>query len=127
MTSYTLQFKHKNNPKASFILCRKVLDDICTHVTSSAASRDSAVILMTDSYQLWVAHLNLRVTFQSHIRFARKVQNYGDAFSKSSSILRFSQLPSAAFLICTLCIITLRRIILTFQHIFKLAYKFNNQ
>ena len=27
------------------------------------------------------------VTFQSHIRFARKVQKYGDAFSKSSSIL----------------------------------------
>ena len=41
---------------------------------------------MTDLYQFWVAHLNLRVTFQSHIRFARKVQKYGDAFSKSSSI-----------------------------------------
>ena len=26
--------------------------------------------------------LNLRVTFQSHIRFARKVQKYGDAISK---------------------------------------------
>ena len=41
---------------------------------------------MTDSYQFWVPHKNLRVTFQSHIRFARKVQKYGDAFSKSSSI-----------------------------------------
>ena len=41
---------------------------------------------MTDLYLFWVAHLNLRVTFQSHIRFARKVQKYGDAFSKSSSI-----------------------------------------
>ena len=57
-----------------------------THVTSSAASSDSAVKLMTDSYQFWVAHFNLRVTFQSHIWFARKVQKCGDAFSKSSSI-----------------------------------------
>ena len=48
---------------------------LCTHVTSSAASRDSAAKLATDSYQFWVAHENLRVTFQSHIRFARKVQN----------------------------------------------------
>ena len=64
-----------------------MLDAVCTNVTSSAASRDSAVKLTTDSYQFWVARLNLRVTFQSHIRFARKVQNYGDAFSKSSSIL----------------------------------------
>ena len=64
-----------------------MLDAVCTHVTSSAASRDSAVKLTTDSYQFWVARLNLRVTFQSHIRFARKVQNYGDAFSKPSSIL----------------------------------------
>ena len=64
-----------------------MLDAVCTHVTSAAASRDSAVKLSTDSYQFWVAHLNLRVTFQSHnIRFARKVQKYGDAFSKSSSI-----------------------------------------
>ena len=61
-------------------MCRKVLEGVCTHVTSSAASRDSAVKLMTDSYQFWVAHYNLRVTFQSHIRFARKVQRYGDAF-----------------------------------------------
>ena len=53
----------------------KVLDGVCTHVTSSAASRDSAVKLSTDSYQFWVAHYNQRVTFQSHIRFARKVQN----------------------------------------------------
>ena len=68
-------------------MCRKVLDAVSTHVTSSAASRDSAVKLMTDSYKFWVAHLNLRVTFQSHTRFARKVQKYGDAFSKSSSIL----------------------------------------
>ena len=59
-----------------------MLDAVCTNVTSSAASRDSAFKLSTDSYQFWVAHLNLRVTFQSHIRFARKVQKYGDAFSK---------------------------------------------
>ena len=55
-------------------------------MTSSAASRDSAAKLTTDSYHFWVAQLNMRVTFQSHIRFARKVQKYGDAFSKSSSI-----------------------------------------
>ena len=41
-------------------------------MTSSAASRDSTVKLTTESYQFWVAHFNLRVTFQSHIRFARK-------------------------------------------------------
>ena len=58
-------------------------------MTSSAASRDGAVKLMTDSYQIWVAHLNLRVAFQSHIRFARKAQKRGDAFSKSSSIVGF--------------------------------------
>ena len=63
-----------------------MLDAVCTHVTSSAALCDSAVKLTTDSYQFWVAHLNLRVTFQWHIRFARKVQKYCDAFSKSSSI-----------------------------------------
>ena len=81
MVSYTPQFKHKNNQKASFNCCRKVLNAVCTYVTSSAVSRDSAVKLTTDSYQ------NLRVTFQSHILpFARKVQKYGDAFSKSFSI-----------------------------------------
>ena len=34
----------------------------------------------------------MQVTFQSHIRFARKVQKYGDAFSKSSSIEFLSSL-----------------------------------
>ena len=29
---------------------------VCTHVTSSAVSRDNAVKLTTDSYQFWVAH-----------------------------------------------------------------------
>ena len=36
--------------------------------------------------QFWVAHNNLRAIFQSHIQFARKVQKYSAAFSKSSSI-----------------------------------------
>ena len=63
-----------------------MLDAVCTHVTSSAALRGSAVKLTTDSYQFWVAHLNMRVTFQSHKRFAREVQKYDDAFSKSPSI-----------------------------------------
>ena len=31
-------------------------DIVCTDVTSSAASRDSAVKLTTDSYKFWVAH-----------------------------------------------------------------------
>ena len=78
-------------------MCRKVLDAVCTHVTSSTASRDSAVKLTTDSYQFWVAHLNLRVTFQSHVRFARKVQKYGDAFSKSSSIVDLTYIVCAKY------------------------------
>ena len=56
MASYTSQFKHKNNQKSFIYLSRKVPDAVCTHVTSSAASRDSAVKLMTDSYQFLVAH-----------------------------------------------------------------------
>ena len=56
MASYTPQFKHKNNQKSFIYLCRKVLDAVCTHVTSSAVSRDSAVKLMTDTYKFWVAH-----------------------------------------------------------------------
>ena len=35
---------------------------------------------MADLYQFWFTHLNLWVTFQSHIRFARKVQKYGMLF-----------------------------------------------
>ena len=42
--------------KASFNCEEKVLDDVCTHVTSSVESRDSAVKLTTDSYEFWVAH-----------------------------------------------------------------------
>ena len=60
-------------------------------MTSSAASRDSAAKLTTDSHQFWVAHLNLGATFQSHVRFARKVQKYGDAFLKFSSIILKTQ------------------------------------
>ena len=65
-----------------------MLDAVCTHVTSSAAWPDSAVKLTTDSYKFLFAHLNLLVTFQLHIRLAGKVQKYGDAFSKSSSIVK---------------------------------------
>ena len=89
MVSYTSQLKHKNNQKASFN-CRKVLDAVCTHVTLSTASRDSAAKFTTNSYQFWVTHQNLRVTFQMYIQFARIVQKYGDAFSKSCSIFSFS-------------------------------------
>ena len=52
-------------------------------------SRCNTVKFMNDSYQFWVAHLRLQVAFQSHLPFARKMQNYGDAFSKSSNILWF--------------------------------------
>ena len=38
MISYTPQFKHKNNQKASTDCAESA---VCTHVTSSAASRDS--------------------------------------------------------------------------------------
>ena len=54
MVSFAPQFKQKNQ-KASTD-CKKVLDAVCTNVTSSAASRDSAVKLTTDSYQFVVAH-----------------------------------------------------------------------
>ena len=57
MVSYTPQSKHKNYQKASFNCADlNVLDAVCTHVTPSAASRDSAVKLTTGSYQFWVAH-----------------------------------------------------------------------
>ena len=84
MISYTPQFKHKNNQKVSFNCaerCWMLYVPMWRHQQRLGAAK-----LTTDSYQFWVAHYNLRVTFQSHIRFARKVQKYGDAFSKSSSI-----------------------------------------
>ena len=56
MISYTPQCKHKKNQKTFNLLCRKVLDTVCTRVTSSAASRYSAVKLTIDSFQFWVAH-----------------------------------------------------------------------
>ena len=56
MVSYTPKFKLKYNQKASFNCSKKVLDVVCTHVTSSAASRDSEVKLTTGSYQIWVAN-----------------------------------------------------------------------
>ena len=56
MISYTPQIKHKNKSKSFILLCKKVLDAVCTHVTSSATSRDSVAKLTTDSYQFWVAH-----------------------------------------------------------------------
>ena len=66
-----------------------MLGAVCTHVTPSALSRDSAAKLTTDSYQFWVAHLNMRVTFQSHnYTVCKKSANYGDAFSMSSSIVK---------------------------------------
>ena len=56
MASYSPQFRHIEIIKKLHFLCRKVLDVVCTHVTSSAALRDSAVKLKTESYQFWVAH-----------------------------------------------------------------------
>ena len=51
MVSYRPQFKHKIIKKLQL-----TVQKVCTHVTSSAASRDNAVKLTTDSYQFWVAH-----------------------------------------------------------------------
>ena len=42
---------------------------------------NSVLVLTTDSYRFWAAHLNMRTTIQSHIRFAKKCK-----FSKSSSM-----------------------------------------
>ena len=41
---------------------------------------------MTDNAYITLVSRIFRVALQSHIRFARKVQKHGDAFSKSSSI-----------------------------------------
>ena len=56
-----------------------MLGAVCTHVTSSAASRDSAVKLTTLA-------LKPASNFSIAYTVARKVQKYGDTFSKSSSI-----------------------------------------
>ena len=65
-----------------------LLEAVCTHVTSAAALGYSAVKFTTDSNQFWIAHKNLRVTFQTHSLYVRKKrEKYGDAFSKSSSII----------------------------------------
>ena len=62
MVSYTPQFKHKKNNKKKplQITVQKgagcCMPAVCTHVASSAAPRDIAVKLATDSYQFWVAH-----------------------------------------------------------------------
>ena len=58
MVSYRPQFKHKNNQKASFNCEERywMLYVPIRHHQHSAASRDSAATLTTDSYQFWVAH-----------------------------------------------------------------------
>ena len=53
-----------------------VLDAVCTHATSLAASRYSAVKLTTDSYQFWVSHLNLRVTYGLHEKFKNMLMRF---------------------------------------------------
>ena len=82
MRCHTRHILNINITKKLNLTMQKGAGCCTTYVTSSEASRDSAVKLTTDSYQFWVAH-NLRVTFQSHVRFARKVQKYGDAFFQS--------------------------------------------
>ena len=74
-----------------------MLDAVCTHVTPSAASRDSAVKLTTDSYQFWVVHYNLRVTFESHKRFARKLHKMVMRF-QSPPAYNWSRKPIFVFL-----------------------------
>ena len=53
------------------------LDAVCYHVMSSATLRHDSQIN---------ANSELHVAFQSHLPFARKSQNYSDAFSKSSCV-----------------------------------------
>ena len=77
MVSYTQQFKHKNNQKVSTDFAA-----ICTQVTSSWASRYSAVKLMTNSGFHWKSSSDFSIA----CTVCKKVQKYNDAFSKSSSI-----------------------------------------
>ena len=70
------------------------------HLASPAASRYSAVKLTTDAYQFWVAKLNMRVTFQLHIWFARKVQKYGSSFSNFSIIYIFIIIKRVMICVC---------------------------
>ena len=77
---------------------------------------------MTDSCEVRVAHLKLEVAFQSHILFARKLQNYGDAFFKSSSIYSCLIARNPDFVACgtvkTLYNVTHYNRIFNIQHIF---------
>ena len=57
------------------------MDAVCTHVTSSAASRDCAVKLTTDSYQFWVAQLKPVSYFSTAYTVCKKSAIYGDASS----------------------------------------------
>ena len=66
-----------------------MLDVVCAHVTSSAASRDSAVKLTTDSFQLHCMGCTLKPASNFSIAYTvcKKSAKYGDAVLKSSSIV----------------------------------------
>ena len=57
-----------------------MLDAVCTHVTSSAASRDSAVKLTTDSYQICVALKTLASNFNRIYGLQEKCKNIAMRF-----------------------------------------------
>ena len=83
---HTRSSANKNTSKASAGLCRILLDAVCNHVKLSGTSRYDTSKLTTDPYEFGAAHLTLHVAFRSHLTLARKLQNYGYAFSKYSSI-----------------------------------------
>ena len=62
---------------------------------SSAAWRDSAVKLTPDSYHFWVAHLNLRVTFNRIYSLQEKCQNMVMRFQ--SPLVYFENCQKYAF------------------------------
>ena len=63
-----------------------MLDAVCYHVTSSAASRDSEVKLTTDHTKSGL-HIKPASNFSIAYTVCKiNAKKYGDAFSKSSSI-----------------------------------------
>ena len=67
-----------------------MLDDVCTHVTSSAASRD----VLSNQRLILGCTLKLASNFSIAYTVCKKSAKYGDAFSKPSSILTMNRLKS---------------------------------
>ena len=101
-----------------------MLDAVCTHVTSSAASRDSAVKLTTDSLG---CTLILVGNFSIAYTVCKTSAKYGDAFSKSSSIHYLSHISDPinmewSFTGKCICILEIRCRSSTVAELSKLAY-----